>query len=154
MKRSTVVFLNGKKLSDVVPVKRSDLERALGDFNPGTKAVLILKNYYRPKSLSQLNVFFAMCDYLSEHTGHTRGEVKSRLKEKYGLYTAKLDSDKEVVFDKNGNAVFEPMSLSRYNELQMSNFLDKIAGAMIDDFGVAFPDHKKYAKENIELTQF
>lgn len=150
MKRSVVVFINGNTLKDLVPVKSSDVKRALNDFNPGTKTILTIKNYYRPKALSQLNVFFAVSVFLSKVTGHTVPEMKKNLKAHYGLWVAKLDKDGEVLFI-NGHAVFEPKSLSEYNTDEMSHLLDSIIGSMEDDFRVSFPDQKSYSQIDFEL---
>lgn len=151
MKRSAVVFVNGKELKDVVPVKKSELERALSDFTPGSKVVLVLKSYYRSRELSQNNVFYAYVTHIANETGMSRTEVESRLKNEYGIKTAKLDIRKNEVFDEKGNKVFINKSLSLYDVSEMSEFLDKILGNMRDDWGINLPDHRKYSKINFEI---
>lgn len=151
MKRSAVVFVNGSDVKDLVPIKSSELRNALSAFSKGSKVVLVLKSYYREKQLSQLNVFFAYSTYIASQTGHNRKEIEHTLLEKYGLWTAKLDSKRDVVFDQHGNAVFIPKSLRDYNYHEMSELLDKIHGSMRDDFGISMPDPKSYSKINFEL---
>lgn len=151
MKRSLVVFVNGKNLSDIVPVKKSELERALSDFNPGSKVVMVLKSYYRDRDLSQNNVFYAYVTHIANSTGMSRTEVENELKNKYGIKTAKIDIHKNQVYDEKGNSVFINKSLSKYNVAEMSEFLDKIYGGMKDDFSIELPEPKKYAKINFEI---
>lgn len=151
MKRSVVVFVNGKNLKDMVPVKKSELERALLDFKPGSKVVMVLKSYYRTRELSQSNVFYAYVTHIANETGMSRREVETQLKNDYGIKTAKLDIRNNEVFDEKGNKVFVNKSLSLYNVSEMSEFLDKILGNMHDDFGITLPDPDKYSKINFEI---
>lgn len=151
MKRSAVVFVNGKSLKDVVPVRASDLEKALSSFAPGSKVVMVLKSYYRTRTLSQNNVFYAYCTYISNETGLSRTEVQNAMRNEYGIKTQKLDRNGNPEFDENGNALFVNKNLSDYNVSEMSEFLDKIHGAMIDDFGISMPPPKSYAEINFEI---
>lgn len=151
MKRSVVVFVNGDNINDLVPVKKSDVKRALSYFSNGTKCVLTLRSYYRTKTLSQLNVFFAYVAFLQKHTGHSRNEIKNAVLENYGLWTAKLDKNGDVVFDKKGNAIFKPKGLEDYNTKELSELLERFHGGMFDDFGIVVPDPETYSKINLEI---
>lgn len=150
MKRSFVGFVQGSSLKDIVPVKGSDAEKAISSFDKGSKVVVVVKSYYRPVELSQKNVFYVYVTFISKETGQDRKTVESLLRERYGLYTAKLDSQGRVVYDKDGKC-FKSKPLSEYNTKEMGEFLERIHGALLDDFGLVYPDPKSYAKINYEI---
>lgn len=150
MKRSAVGFVKGSRLEDFVPVKQSDVTRALEAFEPGTKVVLVIKSYYRPAELSQKNVFHAYCTFISKETGQDRKEVDRWLRERYGLYTVKKDKFGEEVWT-NGEKTFWMKPLSEYNTQEMGEFLDRIHGGLFDDFGLIYPEPKNYSKINHEI---
>lgn len=150
MKRSAVVFVNGSKMEEIVPVKKSDVTRALSSFSPGSKVLMVLKSYYREKQLSQLNVFYAYVGYVAKHTGHGKKEIEKSVLENYGLWTGVLDRKGELVF-KDGHGQFKLKSLRDYNTSEISELVSRFHGAMFDDFGLIMPDPQQYAKYNLEI---
>lgn len=151
MKREVVAFIYGDNFNDLSPLSKQESKRALSDFDKGSKVFVSIRPYRRERTLSQNDIFHAICGSISEHSGHTPREVKKRMKEEFGIWVPRTDRSGRLIYDEKGRLIYKPKNTSDYDTMEMAELIDKVSAFSSEFLNNKQPEINFFKQINIEL---